>query len=79
MIFKERPLEKHVKREDKWPKIMAKPRGRKGAAQPRASQNAFRKRKLERLKELEKKEAQLTVTNDQIHILKKEMNFSILC
>ncbi|CAI4791697.1 CNT_collapsed_G0059710.mRNA.1.CDS.1 [Saccharomyces cerevisiae] len=42
------------------------------AAQLRASQNAFRKRKLERLEELEKKEAQLTVTNDQIHILKKE-------
>lgn len=64
---------------------MAKPRGRKGgrkpsltppknkrAAQLRTSQNAFRKRKLERLEELEKKEAQLTVTNDQIHILKKE-------
>lgn len=44
----------------------------KRAAQLRASQNAFRKRKLERLEELEKKEAQLTVTNDQIHILKKE-------
>ncbi|EHN00989.1 Arr1p [Saccharomyces cerevisiae x Saccharomyces kudriavzevii VIN7] len=74
-------------------KIMSKPRGRKGGRKPsftppkdkrtaqlRASQNAFRKRKLERLEELEKKEAQLKVTNDQIHILKKEnelLNFML--
>ncbi|CAI4047457.1 hypothetical protein SKDZ_13G0040 [Saccharomyces kudriavzevii ZP591] len=64
---------------------MSKPRGRKGGRKPsftppkdkrtaqlRASQNAFRKRKLERLEELEKKEAQLKVRNDQIHVLKKE-------